>query len=82
MSIKGRGRTKGATSFVSVTLKELIASRANPEASIPVNRRYAEMLGLKSNTMVASTKSLKLMTENPKVAVNVIDFNAEPLVPA
>ena len=74
-----RGKTKGATSFVSVPLGTLNAV-LRPEASVMVSRRYAETLGLESNDINVTSKEMKKEIKDKayigtsQVEVKVIDF--------
>lgn len=53
-----RGKTKGAGSFLQVSLKEL--NRVLKEdAMVVISRRYAEALELKTDNFVASTENVK-----------------------
>ena len=55
---KGSGRTKGAGSFVQVTLREL--NRVlREDAIVIINRRYAEMIGLENGKFVATTENIQ-----------------------
>jgi len=74
-----QGKTKGATSFVSVPLGDLNAV-LRPEAVVLVSRRYAETLGLsgrqikvKSNDMKKEIKGAA-MVGTSAVELKVIDF--------
>lgn len=63
-----RGKTKGAGSFLQVTLKEL--NRVLKEdAKVIVSRKYAEALELKTDNFVASTENVK--------AKKPVDFKEE-----
>ena len=82
MRKKGSGRTKGAVSFISVTLGEL--NRVlKPEAIVVVSRRYAEPLGLEGKPMVGNAKNiadaskqldLVVDSDNDEVNVSVTDW--------
>lgn len=52
----GSGKTKGATSFVTVSLKELNAV-LREEALVVISRKYAETLSLKGRAFVASAEN-------------------------
>ena len=68
---KGSGRTKGATSCVKVTLREL--NRVlREDASVIINRRYAETLSLNCD-------NFKSTTENIQAVASQIDIQAEDL---
>ena len=58
-----RGKTKGATSFVSVPLG-VLNTVLRPEASVMVSRRYAETLGLESNDINLTSNKIKLILIN------------------
>ena len=74
-----RGKTKGATSFVSVPLGTLNAV-LRPEASVMVSRSYAETLGLESNDINVTSNDMKKEIKDKadigtsEVEVKVIDF--------
>ena len=74
-----RGKTKGATSFVSVPLGTLNAV-LRPEASAMVSRRYAETLGLESDDINVNSNDMKKEIKDKadigtsQVEVKVIDF--------
>ena len=74
-----RGKTKGATSFVSVPLGTLNAV-LRPEASVMVSRRYAETLGLESKDINVTSNDMKKEIKDKadigtsEVEVKVIDF--------
>ena len=54
---KGSGRTKGATSFVTVTLDQLNET-LKPQATIVISRRFAENVGIAGRTFSATTKNI------------------------
>ena len=54
----GSGRTKGATSFVTVTLAEL-NENLKPQATVIVSRRYAENMGITGRPFSATTKNIE-----------------------
>lgn len=54
----GSGRTKGATSFVTVTLAEL-NENLKPQATVIVSRRYAENMGIMGRPFSATTKNIE-----------------------
>ena len=70
-----RGKTKGATSFVSVPLG-VLNSVLRPEASVMVSRRYAETLGLESDNIQVNTNDMKKEVE---ARAETIDFKTEDL---
>ena len=82
MKRKGSGKTKGATSFVQVTLGEL--NRVLKEgAVVVVSRRYAEQLGLEGKPMTGNAKNiadaskqidLVVDNDNDEVNVSVTDW--------
>jgi len=64
---KGSGRTKGAVSFVAVTLGEL--NRVLREgATVLVSRRYAEQVGLAGTPTGASAKNIQAFGTQIEVA--------------
>jgi hypothetical protein len=68
---KGSGRTKGAGSFVRVSLREL-NRLLREDAIVIVNRRYAELIGLDNENFIATT-------ENIKAAGQQLDFKQSKL---
>ena len=54
---KGSGRTKGATSFVTVTLDQLNET-LKPQATVIISRRFAENVGISGSTFSATTKNI------------------------
>ena len=80
---KGSGRTKGATSLIEVSLREL--NRVLKEdCVVMVGRKYAEQLNLVTGNRIVSNYSnvsaaapieiQETELEEPKVAVKSIDF--------
>ena len=55
---KGSGRTKGATSFVTVTLNDL-NEMLKPQATVIISRRYAENMGITGKPFSATTKNIE-----------------------
>ena len=69
---KGSGRTKGAGSFVRVSLREL--NRVlREDAAVIINRRYAEMIGLQNESFVATTENIQNVAT--QVDINEIDLD-------
>tara|TARA_R100001244_G_scaffold127852_1_gene98618 strand:+ start:48 stop:287 length:240 start_codon:yes stop_codon:yes gene_type:complete len=69
MRKKGSGRTKGATSFVKVSLGEL--NRVlREDATVIVSRRYAEQLELARETFSATTKNIEAHAKTIEVEVH------------
>ena len=54
---KGSGRTKGATSFVTVTLNQL-NDTLKPQATVIISRRFAENVGISGRPFSATTKNI------------------------
>jgi hypothetical protein len=80
---KGSGRTKGATSLIEVTLREL--NRVlREDATVMVGRKYAEQLNLQTGNRIVSNYSnvsaaapievQETELDEPKLAVKSIDF--------
>jgi len=68
-----RGKTKGAGSFLQVSLREL--NRVlREDAVVVISRRYAETLNLKVEKFEATTNNIK--------AKEPVDFKSEELEPA
>ena len=77
MRKKGSGRTKGAVSFVAVSLGALNAV-LKEGAVVVVSRRYAEQLGLEGKPMTGNAKNIAdaskqidLVVDNDNDEVNV-----------
>lgn len=74
---KGSGRTKGAFSFVNITLADLNAKFADQTTPIKVSRIWAEGLGFKNlvtkpaNELTSDTQGLEPST---KVGANVTEL--------
>jgi hypothetical protein len=75
---KGSGRTKGAGSFVKVSLKEL-NRLLREEAVVIINRRYAELIGLANEDFVATTENIKAAGEQVDFQVAKLDEAEEAL---
>jgi hypothetical protein len=74
MRKKGSGRTKGAGSFVKVTLGEL--NRVlRKDAVVIINRRYAEMVGLTNDQFVATTENIQSVAT--QVDIQEIDLDEQ-----
>ena len=54
----GSGRTKGATSFVTVTLDQL-NEVLKPQATVIISRRFAENAGITGRAFSATTKNIE-----------------------
>ena len=61
------GKTKGAGSFVRISLAELNRC-LKPEASVIVNRRYVEALNMEASSFQANTVALKNVVKHSAVA--------------
>lgn len=73
MPRKGKsGRTKGAVSFVAVSLGALNGV-LKPNATVMVSRRYAEQLQLAGEPVAATTKNIESLA-------NQVDLKIENLV--
>ena len=69
---KGKsGRTKGAVSFVAVSLNDLNGV-LKPNATVMVSRRYAEQLQLSGEPVAATTKNIESYASQ-------VDFKVEQL---
>ena len=66
-----RGKTKGATSFMVVTLDKL-NHVLKPNANVMVSRKFAEALGLEG-TQTRSTKQ-DIAANSNTVEVETVDF--------
>tara|TARA_A100001391_G_scaffold191263_2_gene164491 strand:- start:1185 stop:1409 length:225 start_codon:yes stop_codon:yes gene_type:complete len=72
-----RGKTKGATSFVMVSLEDLNAI-LRPNANVQVGRKFAEALGLTGESMPSNPKTIREVTDTtPPVEVETVDFDME-----
>tara|TARA_R100001244_G_scaffold129905_1_gene101658 strand:- start:223 stop:477 length:255 start_codon:yes stop_codon:yes gene_type:complete len=78
---RGRGKTKGATSFVTISL-DALNQVLKPTASVMVSRKFVEALGL-SGTKVASNsttvnavkqESAFVKNDNKKEEDALVDF--------
>ena len=88
MPRKGKsGRTKGAVSFVAVSLNDLNGF-LRPTATVMVSRRYAEQLRLSGKPVSATTKNIESfasqvdfkveqLEKEPEVALQVTDLDEE-----
>ena len=54
----GSGRTKGATSFVTVSLAQL-NDTLKPQATVIISRRFAENVGISGRAFSATTKNIE-----------------------
>ena len=63
---KGSGRTKGAGSFVKVSLREL-NRLLREEAVVIINRRYAELIGLENENFIATTDNIKAVGQQVEI---------------
>ena len=70
----GSGRTKGAVSFVTVTLNEL-NDVLKPEANVLVSRRFAENVGISGKPFSATTKNITTHASIVDVKVNDLQEN-------
>ena len=78
---RGRGKTKGATSFVTISLATL-NEVLRPTASVMVSRKFVEALGLKhlsrkvaSNSNTVNTmKQESVFVKNNNEDNTVVDF--------
>lgn len=76
MKRKGSGKTKGATSFVAVSLGEL--NRVLKEgAVVVVSRKYAEQLDLDSKPMYSNHKNLTAHSKQIDVSISDVNIEAE-----
>ena len=73
----GSGRTKGATSFVTVTLQQL-NDTLKPQATVIISRRFAENVGISGRAFSATTKNveahacqIEINKEQPEEVVNI-----------
>jgi hypothetical protein len=71
-----QGKTKGATSFLSVSLADL-NEILKPEALVLVSRKFAETLGLHGERVTTSTGSLEGRQEMQ--SHESIEFKSEDL---
>ena len=66
---KGRGKTKGATSFVTISLNAL-NEVLKPTASVMVSRKFVEALGLSGNKVASNSTTVKNDKEEKDVLVD------------
>ena len=71
---KGSGRTKGATSFVTVSLDQL-NDTLRPQATVIVSRRFAENVGISGKPFSATTKNIVTHASIVDVKVNDLQEN-------
>lgn len=74
-------RTRGATSNIFVTLRELNCY-LNPDAQIPIARRFANQIGLIGKAMLATEENLKAAGNAPAIEekcaiVEIVDDSPE-----
>ena len=77
---RGRGKTKGATSFVTISL-DTLNHVLKPTASVMVSRKFAEALGLtgikvtSNSTTVNAVKQESVFVKNDKEEEDeLVDF--------
>ena len=77
---RGRGKTKGATSFVTISL-DTLNHVLKPTASVMVSRKFAEALGLtvikvtSNSTTVNAVKQENVFVKNDKEEEDeLVDF--------
>ena len=68
----GSGRTKGAVSFVTVTLNDL-NDVLKPEANVLISRRFAENLGIGGTPVTASTKNVEALSSKIEIKETELD---------
>lgn len=75
MEKKGKGKKAGSVSFSEVSLAEL--NRVfQPEAMIPISKRFAETMGLENKPIAASERAARLTSlAVPPVKLNVANLN-------
>ena len=72
-------RTKGATSNVLVSLKKL-NQLLNPDAMIPIARRFANQIGIRGKAMIATDENLMAAGNQPAIEEKIaITELVEPL---
>jgi|TARA_R110000751_G_scaffold38184_5_gene91911 hypothetical protein len=59
---KGRGKTKGATSFVTISLNAL-NEVLKPTASVMVSRKFVEALGLSGNKVASNSTTVNAVKQ-------------------
>ena len=59
---KGRGKTKGATSFVTISLDSL-NQVLKPTASVMVSRKFVEALGLSGNRVASNSTTVNAVKQ-------------------
>ena len=73
-----RGKTKGATSFMSVSLGTL-NSVLREGATVLVSRRWAETLGLEGNNLVGSLKEIETHGKQIEFSKEMLDKNNDSI---
>ena len=61
---RGRGRPKGSTSFVKVSLADLNAN-LGPNAKIPVSKKWLEDFGIEVSEQQAPAMIISAITDEP-----------------
>tara|TARA_B100000131_G_scaffold124469_1_gene121592 strand:+ start:704 stop:937 length:234 start_codon:yes stop_codon:yes gene_type:complete len=69
-----RGKKKGATSFVSVSL-ETLNTILRPEANVLVSRRFAETLGIEGDRVVGDGKVMDTYGSQIEIAEDSLEIN-------
>ena len=69
-----RGKKKGATSFVSVSL-ETLNNILRPEACVLVSRRFAETLGIDGEKVVGNGKVMDTFGSQIEIAEDTLEVN-------
>ena len=69
-----RGKKKGATSFVSVSL-ETLNTILRPEANVLVSRRFAETLGIEGDKVVCNGKVMDTFGTQIEIAEDTLEVN-------
>jgi len=69
-----RGKKKGATSFVSVSL-ETLNTILRPEANVLVSRRFAETLGIEGDKVVGNGKVMDTFGTQIEIAEDTLEVN-------
>jgi hypothetical protein len=75
----GSGRQKGSFSFINVTLQELINKFNDGSQTIPISRKFAELINItgECKSAKALTNKIEGTSIDPLPAVKIVDLNQD-----
>ena len=76
---RGRGKTKGATSFVTISLATL-NHVLKPTAPVMVSRKFTEALGLTGNKVASNSTTVNAVKQESAFVKNDKEENEEELI--